>query len=340
MLNGCRALVIWLLLGSSLCALDLDSTYLANIRQGMDLAFNDHYDSAKTLFSDMVAADSSDYAAYFFEAAVYHAEMIDAEDYSDLPIFMTLIDSAIAKGQRAFDAGDNRAWAALTIGNSHGYVAAYEGKEGSWFAAIKQGIKAKNQYLKALEFDPTLYDAYLGLGNYHYWRSVKTDFINWMPFVPDRKEQGLRELALARDSSLFSQAMAANSLLWIHVRGGSPLEAQEALSWLKSRYPTCRMVLWGEAIVDQMSGNLRGSIAAYGQLIDQIEQQPSNYFNLIECRYHRARMFRSLGMIDSAKVELQALIGYPCDTEVAKRQEEKLDSAAKMLEVIEKRDSD
>ncbi len=336
MFNVRPIVAICLLLAAPLAALDLDSTYLDQIRRGMDLAYSDRYAEAKTLFTSMIAADTNDYAAYFFLAASYHAEMIDAEDYTDKPIFFALIDTAIARAEVALEAEINPAWAALIIGNAHGYIAAFEGKEGSWWEAIKRGVKAKNKYLKVLEYEPDFYDAYLGLGNYHYWRSVKTEFINWMPFVPDRKEQGLRELVLVRDSSLFSATMAANSLLWIHVRGDRPAEAFETLQWLEQHYPNSRTVLWGEAFVNEMAGRYQQSIEAFGQLIAQIESKPSNYFNLIECRFHRAQMFRLLGQRESALSELESLLSYHVGGEVRKRQEDRLEEAGKLLRELRK----
>lgn len=338
MLNVRYPLMICLLLSGIAHAFDLDSAYLEQIRTGMDLAYSDQYDSAKAVFGEMIAADTSDYAAYFFLAAVYHAEMIDAEDYSDKDIFLALIDTAIGRGKTALEAEIDPAWAALMIGNAHGYIAAYEGKEGSWLAAIKQGVKAKNKYLKALEYDSTLYDAYLGLGNYHYWRSVKTEFINWMPFVPDRKEQGLRELALARDSSLFSSTMAVNSLLWIHIRGDRPHKALQAVDWLEQRYPQSHTVLWGKAFAYEAAGDYRQAIQTFGELIEQLESQTTNYFNLIECRYHRGRMFEALSEPEAAVREYQLLLGYPVATDVSERQQERIEDATKYLRELRKTD--
>ncbi|MFH2056972.1 MAG: hypothetical protein ABIJ61_13520, partial [bacterium] len=132
-------------------------------------------------------------------------------------------------------------------------------------------------------------------------------------------------------SSLFSATMAVNSLLWIHVRGDRPTEALEAVSWLEERYPGSHTVLWGEAFAREQAGHYRQSIEVFGQLIVQIESQPSNYFNLIECRYHRGRMYQALSQTDLAAQEFEALLGYPVGDEVRERQRERLEQAAEEL---------
>jgi tetratricopeptide (TPR) repeat protein len=339
MFNVARLAVICLLiLTGAAAALELDSAYIAKIERGMELAFNDDYEQARLLFADMIRQDTTDHAPYLFMAAVLHAQMIDAEDYSEKPLFSRLIDRAIDLAERALDAGRRPAWAELTIGNAHGYVAALSGKQGSWFEALKRGVKAKNAYLRALEYDSTLYDAYVGLGNYHYWKSARTEFVNWLPFVTDRKQQGIEELKLARDSSWFSSAMAANSLMWIYIRSNQPEEALEIAGWLEERYPTARMVIWGQAYANFGAGRIAQAAGYFERLIEHYDSVQSNYFNLIECRYYLALIYRVLGQPEKAATELERLLAYPVAPRIAERQEDKLKQSRKLLEELQTRE--
>jgi tetratricopeptide (TPR) repeat protein len=330
------ALIPLLFAPASLSALELDSTYLAQIRLGISLAFVDDYDGAKDVFEGFITNDSTDYAGYLFLAGVYHAKMIDAEDYSDRDTFTVLIDKSIRFAEQALKDGADTAWAELTIGNAHGYVAALEGKVGSWWTAVKQGMKAKNHWLEALRADSTLADAYLGLGNYHYWKSAKTEFINWLPFVKDRKEQGIEELDIALDSSLFSGTMACNSLVWVYLDDGRPVAALASAHELEERYPNSRMVLWALAFSSSHAGQYPQALSYFGRIITQTEQHPSNYFNLIECRFHRAKIFELLGRYESALSECDSILSYPVPEETCKRQKDKLKKARKLQEHLRK----
>jgi len=328
----CRIVALALILSTPVLSLELDSTYLADIRRGMDYSFNEQFNSARTIFKRMIEIDSTDHAAYAFLAGVYHAEMIDAEDYNNKPVFFDLIDKAIHFAEIAVERGIKPEWAYLTMGNAHAYTAAFEGKEGSWFQAVKRGVKAKNNYLRALERDPLLYDSYVGLGTYHYWKSAKTEFVNWLPLVADRKQQGIDELYLAKDSALFTTDIATNSLIWIYVKSGRAQLAIPLAQELHDKHPESRMALWGLAFSNYSAGRFRDALKCFGQLIQSIEVSPDqNYFNLIECRYHRARMFQTLRENDKVSSELETLLGYPIPAETAQRQKEKLKSAREMM---------
>ena len=190
---------------------------------------------------------------------------------------------------------------------------------------MRRGLKAKGAYLEALELDPNLYDAYLGLGTYHYWKSAKTEFINWLPFVGDRKDDGVEELQLAADSSLFSNDLALNSLIWIHLERKDPQSALACAETLHSRYPDSRLVKWGMAFSNYSAGKYAAALKYFGEIISSLESDSTqNYFNLIECRYHRGKIFQSVKDTSAARSEFEKLLSYPVAEEVKKRQQAKI----------------
>ncbi len=326
-----------LLTAPSLHAIDLDSNCVAQLRRGIAFTMVEQFDSARSVFAAMAAHDSLDHAALLYLAGVDHAEMMDREDFTNKKQFEILVEKAIDFADRAKSNRDQAAWACLTIGNGHAYTASIEAKAGSWWTAMRRGLKAKGAYLEALELDPILYDAYLGLGTYHYWKSAKTEFINWLPFVGDRKDDGVEELQLAVDSSLFSNDLALNSLIWIHLERKDPRSALACAEELHSRYPDSRLVKWGMAFSSYSAGNYAAALKYFGEIISSLEQDSTqNYFNLIECRYHRSKIFESVKDTSAVRKELEILINYPAPETVRKRQAEKLKDAQKALRLRER----
>jgi len=322
---------------SGVSALQLDSVYLAEVRTGINLTVTERFDEARKIFQTMIDRDTTDHAAYLLLAGVWHGEMFDREDYSTRPKFDLLISKALSLAKRAIAENRNPAWAHLTRGNAYAYIATLETKVGSWWGAVRKGIAAKDEYLEALKLDSTLYDAYLGLGSYHYWKSAKTEFINWLPLIPDRKDQGCAELRLAIDSSLFSGDLAANSLLWICLDCGQFDEAHAIATRLHREFPDSRLFTWGLAFSSYYSRNLREALESFGKILDMIEHQSGqNNFNTIECRFHRARIFQMLHEKDKAIAELQTLLSYPVSEEIKDRQNEKLRKARELLEEMQK----
>ncbi len=322
---------------SRVSALQLDSVYLAEIRTGIKLTVTERFDEARQVFQTMIDRDTTDHAAYLLLAGVWHGEMFDREDYSTRPEFDSLINKALSLAEKAIAENRNPAWAHLTRGNAYAYIATLETKVGSWWGALCKGLAAKDEYLEALKLDTTLYDAYLGLGSYHYWKSAKTEFINWLPLIPDRKDEGCAELRLSIDSSLFSGDLAANSLLWIDLDWGRFDEAHDIATRLRREFPDSRLFTWGLAISSYYGRHLREALESFGRILDMIEHQPEqNNFNTIECRFYRARIFQMLHEKDKAITELQTLLSYPVSEEIKDRQQEKLKAARELLEEMQK----
>ena len=87
---------------------------------------------------------------------------------------------------------------------------------GSWWGAFQDGLKCSSYLKKSLKIDSTYYDAYLGLGAYHYHKTVKSKAFLWLPFVADRRAQGIEELRLCIDSGYLAAHNARESLLRIY----------------------------------------------------------------------------------------------------------------------------
>ena len=90
----------------------------------------------------------------------------------------------------------------------------------------------------------------------------RRSFINWLPFVGDRKDDGVEELQLAVDSSLFSNDLALNSLIWIHLERKDPQSALACAETLHSKYPqrSSRLVKWGMAFSNYAAGKFAAAL--------------------------------------------------------------------------------
>lgn len=332
------ALLLMLVCSTGSIAFTLDSAYVDQLRRGIAFTMTEQFDSARVVFQHLVDREANDYAARLYLAGVDHAEMLDREEYDGKKKFESDAEHAIDLAEDALKRGHDSAWAYLTIGNAHAYIASLEAKAGGWWSAMRRGLKAKGAYLDALKVDPALYDAYLGLGTYHYWKSAKTEFINWFPLVGDRKDDGVRELELAADSSLFSSDLALNSLVWIHLHRKQPDRALACADRLHARYPNSRLVTWGLAFSHYAAGRYHEALDYFGAIIASLESDTTqNYFNLIECRAHRAEIYHLVGDLANERREYEQLLSYPAPRAVAKRQEDTIQIARKVLAESSKR---
>ncbi len=114
---------------------------------------------------------------------------------------------------------------------------------GERLAAAREGKKIKDALERALELDPTLNDAYFGIGLYHYYADVApaaAKMLRFLLFLPGGdRAQGLKEMLRAREHGELLRGEADYQLQRrvSLVRAASPAKALELLERLDARYP-------------------------------------------------------------------------------------------------------
>ena len=114
---------------------------------------------------------------------------------------------------------------------------------GERLGAARDGKRIKDALERALQLDPTLNDAYFGIGLYHYYADVApaaAKVLRWLLFLPGGdRVTGLREMLQARDKRRTAQrrsrlpAALRLSLVRAQDRGG----ARRCSTQLDARYP-------------------------------------------------------------------------------------------------------
>ncbi|MFH2036825.1 MAG: hypothetical protein ABIJ45_10515, partial [Candidatus Zixiibacteriota bacterium] len=223
-----------------------------------------------------------------FKAAIMQSEMMDNEENLYGKEFETVCDSieiATLKLMENCSRADS-AVGYLLLGHRYAYQSLWEARFGSKFSALSLGIKAKNRYLTAQESDPALYDIYLGLGSYHYWKSVKAGILRTIGLFKNEKDKGIYEVHLAIDSSLFSREAAVSSLIWIFINEEKYDSAIILAKKMFFQYPDGNNFLYPLGEAYYKSEQYEKSMEIYGELFNRLKNNPGNYFNLIEVTYY------------------------------------------------------
>lgn len=157
-------------------------------------------------------------------------------------------------------------------------------------AAARDGKKIKDALQRALRHDPTLEDAYLGIGLYHYYADVVpayTKLLRWLLLLPggDRMK-GLQEIVRAREHGELLAGEADFQLhqlyVWYEQR---PRDALSLLESLEARYPADPIFLQRIAeIHDTYVHDVRASADAWRTLRDRARDNRVAFARLIEAR--------------------------------------------------------
>jgi tetratricopeptide (TPR) repeat protein len=298
------------------------------ISRALSRVYLDSFPAALSCLDSLLARTPRYWPAKVISAGVIYMDMADDEDYARQTYCMRLIDSSMAALESHLDTFPKDAWAQFFMGTALGYRAVWEGQHGSLLKAISHGLKAGKYFAQTAKIDSTLYDAYFGLGNLHYWRSAKLGILRSLPFIADQRRQGIEELTLALKKSRYSGITAALSLGWIYIDRKEYDKAKTLSDSLISVGISGRQILWLKATACFSLSDAEGTIAAFETIKEGLLRKGrQNYYNLITCGYYLGLANYINGHRQAALKHFDEILGYKPSLYIAKRSAKKLESA-------------
>ncbi len=149
---------------------------------------------------------------FFYEAyitAIYYSQ---DRTNSELDSLLQLtVRQAIHKGEKFRENTNSSAEALYYLGVSHGVLGIYHVLNSSYFQGYIHGRRGKNYLEQVVKTDSSYYDAYLGLGIYHYYVDLLPGIVKFfasiLGFHGDRKA-GMAEILQASRRGEFFQTEA------------------------------------------------------------------------------------------------------------------------------------
>ena len=322
---------------SSRNSLRPDSLEDAFLLKAIHYTFLDSFRTALGSIDSLIIIHPDFIGAKAFKIGILYTRMNDDENYGEVDYFKALIDSTQTDLEEFLERHPDDVWALFFTGTAIGYEALYEGFHGSWLKALTKGLKAGKYYSRANVIDPTFYEDYVGLGSLNYWRSSRMGFLRSLPFIPDKREEGIAQMKLAIDSSRYSSMPAATGLAWIYINRREYSAALKILNKLVQDGYGGRQILWPMGIAQFRQGRSSRTIEIFTDIRASLERQGNqNGYNLGLCDYFigvanfwRGDFFESLKNFNS-------LLDRPVRKDVADRLKENYDRAEKYKDRIKK----
>jgi len=264
---------------------------------GQEAIMNGQYEMAEIIFDDLFEDDPAGPLGYLMRATVMYSEMMDREENLCGDKFEVLCDSVVTAAEEKLNECTpfDSALCYLCLGHQFAYRSLREARFGSTLSAISLGLKTKGEYENGIRCDSTLYDLYLGLGSYHYWKSVKSGLLRKAGIFSDDRDQGIQEIELAADSALFSKDAARSALIWILIDDKQYDSAMAMCQAMLTKYPDGNSFYWPLAQACFESGKYDSAAVVYGKLFDLLKADPGNYYNIIEAVYFLTECYNELG---------------------------------------------
>lgn len=269
--------------------------------KGVDLVHQDHFEEAFQVLKEIINNYPQEPAGYVFTAAAYQT-LIDSyrnEKYKDE--FEQNIGTAIQKADAKLKNSNPIALDFFYAGASYGYRGIYRSFRGNWWGAFWDGGKGKKFMEKALELDSTLYDVYFALGTYHYWRSVKSKILWWLPFFGDQRKKGIEYTKVAISKGKFARDEAKYALVRIFAEEKNYANAliwADSVKKINSQDPYSR---WFVGLAYIGLGKWEEAQKTYQELISICKSSP--YYDIaaeVEARYHLALIYNHQNLVPKA----------------------------------------
>jgi tetratricopeptide (TPR) repeat protein len=222
------------------------------------------------------------------------------------------IESATSWTQRE----PSRAEAWFYLAGANAPLVQWRVLRGERLSAAREASRVKSALERALQLDPSLGDAYFGIGLYHYYAAVAPTYAKFIRFIlllpgGDRR-LGLREMLEARDRGELLRGEADYQLHQIYLwYENKPREALELLRSLDERYPSNPIFLRRMAEVNETHfHDPRAAAASWRELL--VRAQAGRVYEAgvtaVRARLGLAAALIAMNDIDAALAELQIVI--------------------------------
>jgi tetratricopeptide (TPR) repeat protein len=274
---------------------------LQDAATGQRLIFERNYPEAQKHFWNLSHKYPNSPLGTFGEMALYNAMMFENYDFSLDKAFdqvshaNKLIVDKIAQDKNA------SAWDLFLCGASSGLRGFYLIRKDQALKAFGQAATADKCLERALKKDPQFVDSYLGTGMSKYWKSVFTQRFKGMPFIKDRRPEGIAEMKKAIAEGTIANELGRAALMFVYLQDNQSRPGLEVAQSLLKDYPQ-------NVIAQQHVGRFQLSLGQREQALQSFNDLIVNDPKITMALYFKGRALMMLGKNQEAQVVLEEFV--------------------------------
>lgn len=263
------------------------------IFEALNLTYQDDYFFAVQVLDTVIKKFPKNPIPYVLKAGVLDALMLDHSTNRWEKDFYETVQKGIKVAQKALQTvktAEDSGWVLFSLASLYGYVAVRKGRHKSYIKALGNAYKAISYYKKTLKVYPELYDAYLGLGTFHFALSVLPRFVKWFIAAEDYRTKSLREIKLAADSAKYTRVPARAEYAWVLAFLKPSLKAIKIANEVVDSYPNSRSFMWTLAFTHRRRGHWHEVEDVFKKLVPMtLKDQREFYYSLSILYYNLAK---------------------------------------------------
>jgi len=302
-----------------------EETINAFIQKGIRATVLQQYQLATSFFDSLRSFLKDDPRPDFYQAAALQSKMMDFESYGEEPEFFRLIEKVISITEKQIEQNPNEAKGYFYKGGAYSYRGYYYAKRKDYARGLRDSITGIKYLEKAVNIDSTLYDAYLAIGTYKYYRGRLTQYVSWLPFISDQSKEGLEMIHKSIEKGRHGRAAAINGLIWLDIDAKKYTRAIQTALKMLNEYPASRFFLWPLAGAYFKAGYYNKSIDVYRNLQGSYQnEEKNNHYNEMVCGYKIMKAYENLDKPEEVCEFSDQMLGIILIDTVRKRLKDKL----------------
>ncbi len=268
-----------------------------------------------------------------YTAAAEIAEAYDFGEKFDGAQIIKDLTKAKDLSEALLDKDSKNIWNRYFLALSEGYYAYFEALNQRWVSAITNGLNSVGDFEKCLKLNPDFYEAYIAIGTYKYWKSRKTEFLQWLPFLTNEEKAGVGLLEESVKHPTYNTYLAINSLIWIYIDRKEYKKAELLADSSLRYYPGSRFFMWGLARACEETDPGR-AIKIYGEILGSYPSSGrGRVYNEIVIKHIIAQIYQRTGRKEEALQLCREILSIKDIPEYAR---EKLSGRLRRVEAMER----
>lgn len=308
-----------------------DSNVHLLLTSGINEIINENYDEAENIFIKLNKSYPNLPFGKIYLAAV---EITKSSDF-DIPYekdkIKKYLDDAKKLSAKLLKENDTNIWNNYFYALTKGYKAYFEALNQNYLSAFSDGLDSYNYFNKCLSIDSNFTEAFIAIGSYKYWKSRKTEFLNWIPFIQDEREIGINYLLKSLKKPSYNFHLAVYSLIWIYIDNKESEKAIKLLKQLNDNRFNSRFFMWSLARAYE-DVDKKMAIKIYHQILDSyLVEKKYNRVNEITLKHKIAQNYFRLGDKENTIKYCDEILNYKNLTSYEK---DKLDERIKKVKKL------
>ncbi len=304
---SCSCIFFFSVQSSDLQAKDYDPYLKNRINTGIDAMYGMRYTEAAQAFDDIIKKYPTEPAGYFFRSQIHLWRYLFDYSEPDFKLFLASCDKAISVAETNLAQNPQNSFAQAVVGAVYGFRSMANFRAENFVKATLDGRSCYNYLSDVIKKNPQEYDAYLGLGMFHFGIGVLPKEArygaNFAGLKGDR-ESGLREIEQAAERSTWARNDAKMFLAMINIYYNRDFtRGLKYLTDLIQSYPNNIPVLYTLGNVDMLLRKPQTALPYYRRALQNADTNFRTFTAFAHYRIAEAH-FR-LNEFDAAKASFQ-----------------------------------